>query len=105
MHILVGLFIATAGDISILLCGKSRQTFLIDIETKWVHTSHSDVDSQIKFESIEQERARYILTDNILTVIVGNFLEVARDKDATALRTRRGLHNPLLSWISFHVFF
>ena len=85
MHILVSFFIATTCDISIFLGGKSCETFLIDIETKWIHTSHSDVYSQIKLKTIEQERARNILTDNVLTVIVGNFLKAACDEDAAAL--------------------
>lgn len=53
----------------VLLGSESCKTFVIDIESKWVCSSHKDIDPKIEFELIDKKWIFDILLDNILIAV------------------------------------
>lgn len=58
-----------AGRFVVLLGSKSCETFVIDIESKWICSSHEDIDPKIEFELIDKKWIFDILLDNILIAV------------------------------------
>ena len=53
----------------ILFCGESCQSFVVDIQSKRVSSCHEHIDSQIKFELINEHRVLDVPLNHIFVSV------------------------------------
>lgn len=58
----ISVLLGRVGGIS--LSSKPSKTFLVDVDSEGVETSHEDVDPQIKFVSVDEERVWNVFRDH-----------------------------------------
>jgi hypothetical protein len=66
------------------LTGKPCKAFIIYIDTEGLKAGHEDVDSQVKFQSIEQERVVDVPADNQL-LVNWDLLDILHQENAFSL--------------------
>ena len=72
---------------------ESRQSFIININTPWIHTSYHDVNSEIKFEAIDQKWILNVST-NDTTLINWHLRYLINNVNSFALTRVLRLNDP-----------
>jgi hypothetical protein len=85
--------------------GEPDQTFVINVNSQGIHTSESDVDSQIELVTIKSQRVLDVLATNVHFVLLGDLRDLVRHDDATAAAVRVRFANPHFVGLTFYVLF
>ena len=96
-----GLFASLAEGL-VLLGGETHQAIFVHVQTQWINRGQCDIDSQVKFVSIYQQRVVDVLACHHL-LLLRDFLEVLSYENAPALAARRRFYDPHFVGVCSHV--
>ena len=75
------------GGVVLFTC-EAHQSFIVDVDAKWVDRGDGDVDAEVPFEAIDEERFGDVLLHNAgrLACASWHFIKAADHLDSFALR-------------------
>lgn len=102
MFILI--FFCSTCSFFILDGSETNKTFIVDVDSQRLNTHESDINSEIKFVTIKEQRIIEIFADNRALLQLANIREIICDENAFSLSTRTRLHDIVFTWIYLHGF-